>query len=106
MRKQSSDNYILLKIMTHVPYSFKELYGQLKDMKTEIEHVQHLLEKVKVQMQKDFEIWWKQQADKVINIICAVKLCPFLMRVTKLSLSRLQRNMIVPTDMAHIFRDQ
>ena len=52
--------------MTHVfSRSFKELYGQLKDMKTEIEHVQHLLEKAKVQMQKDFETWWKQQADKV-----------------------------------------
>jgi len=69
-------------MMTYIPHSFKELYGQLKDMKTEIEHVQHLLEKVKVQMQKDFEIWWKQQADKVrIHtyqhlFICAVKLCP------------------------------
>jgi len=49
-------------------HSFKVLYGQLKDMKTEIEHVQHLLEKAKVQMQKDFETWWKQQADKVATV--------------------------------------
>ena len=41
------------------------LYGRLKDMKTEIEHVQHLLEKAKVQLQKDFDIWWKQQANQV-----------------------------------------
>ena len=54
-------------------HSFKELYGQLKDMKTEIEHVQHLLEKAKVQLQKDFETWWKQQADKVVKhiILCS-----------------------------------
>jgi len=34
-------------------------------MKTEIEHVQHLLEKAKVQLQKDFDVWWKQQANQV-----------------------------------------
>ena len=45
--------------------SFKVLYGHLKDMKTEIEHIQHLLEKAKVQLQKDFDVWWKQQANQV-----------------------------------------
>ena len=29
-------------------------------MKTEIEHVQHLLQKTKVKVQKDFEEWWKR----------------------------------------------
>ena len=33
-------------------------------MKTEIEHLQHLLEKSKVKMQKDFEIWWAEQASQ------------------------------------------
>jgi len=64
MRKQS--NQVLRKLRLMFPsHSFKGLYGQLKDMKTEIEHVQHLLEKAKVQLQKDFETWWKQQSDKV-----------------------------------------
>ena len=41
---------------------FKELYNQLKTLKTEIEHVQHLMEKSKVQLQRDFEVWWTQQS--------------------------------------------
>ena len=41
-------------------FSFKKLYDQLRGLKTEIEHVQHLLERAKVQLQKDFEEWWSQ----------------------------------------------
>jgi len=33
----------------------------LCDLKTEIEHIQHLLEKSRMQLQKDFEEWWEQQ---------------------------------------------
>ena len=36
-------------------------------MKTEIEHLQHLLEKLKVKMQKDFELWWAEQAVKYMD---------------------------------------
>ena len=43
-------------------HSFKALYGQLRELKTEIEHIQHLLEKAKVKLQKDFEQWWNQQS--------------------------------------------
>ncbi len=43
-------------------HSFKTLYGQLRELKTEIEHIQHLLEKAKVKLQKDFEQWWNQQS--------------------------------------------
>ena len=43
---------------------FKDLYHNLKDMKSEIEHSQHLLEKAKVQLQKDFEVWWEKEAKK------------------------------------------
>lgn len=65
MKKQSDailriTNYYLLCF-----FSFKTLYGRLKYMKTEIEHMQHLLEKAKVQLQKDFDVWWKQQTDQV-----------------------------------------
>ena len=65
MKKQSADALIGYKCCHVSSCSFKVLYGQLKDMKTEIEHVQHLLEKAKVQLQKDFDVWWKQQANQV-----------------------------------------
>ncbi|KAK7483515.1 hypothetical protein BaRGS_00025189 [Batillaria attramentaria] len=41
---------------------YKETFVQLRTMKTEIEHLQHLLEKAKVKMMKDFEMWWAQQS--------------------------------------------
>lgn len=37
------------------------MYGRLKELKTEIEHVQHLLERAKVQLQRDFDAWWISQ---------------------------------------------
>ena len=46
-------------------YRFKSLYHLLKDMKSEIEHRQHLLEKAKVQLQKDFETWWEKEASRI-----------------------------------------
>ncbi|XP_046848638.1 kinesin-like protein KIF6 isoform X2 [Xenia sp. Carnegie-2017] len=41
---------------------YKESFTRLRSLKTEIEHLQHLLEKSKVQMQKDFELWWNSQS--------------------------------------------
>lgn len=41
---------------------YKDSFTRLRSLKTEIEHLQHLLEKSKVKMQKDFEIWWAEQA--------------------------------------------
>lgn len=40
--------------------SFKEQCDILCQMKTEAEHMQHLLRKTKVKIQKDFEEWWKE----------------------------------------------
>ncbi|KAJ1148073.1 hypothetical protein NDU88_000914 [Pleurodeles waltl] len=42
--------------------SYKTLFSRLKGLKTEIEHLQLLLEKSKVRLQKDFEVWWSQEA--------------------------------------------
>ena len=64
MRRQSIQHSLAVHLSLWSG-SFKVLYGRLKDMKTEIEHVQHLLEKAKVQLQKDFDVWWKQQASQV-----------------------------------------
>ncbi|KAM4042914.1 kinesin-like protein KIF6 isoform 1-T1 [Anomaloglossus baeobatrachus] len=40
---------------------YKTLFHQLKSLKTEIEHLQLLLEKAKVRLQKEFEEWWSQE---------------------------------------------
>ncbi|XP_031757339.1 kinesin-like protein KIF6 isoform X1 [Xenopus tropicalis] len=41
---------------------YKGLFSRLKNLKTEIEHLQLLLEKAKVKLQKDFEGWWVEEA--------------------------------------------
>ncbi|KAK3093801.1 hypothetical protein FSP39_020407 [Pinctada imbricata] len=43
---------------------YKECFNKLRNLKTEIEHLQHLLEKSKVKMMKDFEMWWAEQTNK------------------------------------------
>ncbi|XP_018118191.1 kinesin-like protein KIF6 isoform X2 [Xenopus laevis] len=40
---------------------YKTLFSRLKNLKTEIEHLQLLLEKAKVKLQKDFEGWWAEE---------------------------------------------
>ncbi|XP_077138136.1 kinesin-like protein KIF6 isoform X2 [Ranitomeya variabilis] len=42
---------------------YKTLFHQLKSLKTEIEHLQLLLEKAKVRLQKEFEDWWCQETE-------------------------------------------
>ena len=36
---------------------YNDQYSELKELKAEIERIQNLLEKSKIQMQKDFENW-------------------------------------------------
>ncbi|XP_061480889.1 kinesin-like protein KIF6 isoform X3 [Rhineura floridana] len=42
--------------------SYKTMFTRLKGMKIEIEHLQLLMEKAKVKLQKDFEVWWSEEA--------------------------------------------
>ncbi|XP_042300435.1 kinesin-like protein KIF6 isoform X3 [Sceloporus undulatus] len=42
--------------------SYKTMFTQLKGLKIEIEHLQLLMEKAKVKLQKDFEVWWSAEA--------------------------------------------
>ena len=42
-------------------YRYKETFNRLRTLKSEIEHLQHLLEKAKVKLMKDFELWWADQ---------------------------------------------
>ncbi|XP_064301537.1 kinesin-like protein KIF6 [Phalacrocorax carbo] len=41
--------------------SYKTMFNRLKGLKIEIEHLQLLMEKVKVKLQKDFEVWWSEE---------------------------------------------
>ncbi|KAJ8308330.1 hypothetical protein KUTeg_013204 [Tegillarca granosa] len=41
---------------------YKDCVSKLKRLKGEIEHLQHLLEKSRVKLMKDFELWWAGQA--------------------------------------------
>ena len=57
-------------------HRFKSLYQTLRGMKTEIEHTQHLLQRVKVEVQRQFEEWWQAQA-QVGNVqVCRTSLPP------------------------------
>ncbi|XP_057876728.1 kinesin-like protein KIF6 [Melospiza georgiana] len=44
--------------------SYKTVYSHFKGLKVEIEHLQLLMEKVKMKVQKDFEVWWSEEAKK------------------------------------------
>ncbi|XP_011488928.1 kinesin-like protein KIF6 isoform X2 [Oryzias latipes] len=44
---------------------YKSAIGRLKALSTEIEHLQLLLERVKVKIQKDFQKWWTQEASSL-----------------------------------------
>ncbi|XP_063774909.1 kinesin-like protein KIF6 isoform X2 [Pseudophryne corroboree] len=46
---------------------YKAHFSRLKGLKTEIEHLQLLLEKSKVKLQKDFEEWWSEEASTLQN---------------------------------------
>lgn len=45
--------------------SYKSTVGRLKALRTEIEHLQLLLERAKVKLQRDFQKWWSQESSSV-----------------------------------------
>ncbi|NXF06849.1 KIF6 protein, partial [Smithornis capensis] len=42
--------------------SYKTMFNRFKGLKVEIEHLQLLMEKAKMKLQKDFEVWWSEEA--------------------------------------------
>ncbi len=48
---------------------YRERFNRLKNMKQEIEHTQHVIEKDRLQMLKDFEDWWEQQSEQAVRDI-------------------------------------
>ena len=51
---------------------FKKDCASLKELRTEIEHIQHLMEKIKVQLLKEFDGWWAEQISSYKNSILEV----------------------------------
>ncbi|UJR25470.1 hypothetical protein I4U23_006817 [Adineta vaga] len=43
---------------------YRECFNRLKNMKQEIEHIQHVIEKDRLQMLKEFDDWWDQQSEQ------------------------------------------
>ncbi|XP_050643556.1 kinesin-like protein KIF6 isoform X2 [Macaca thibetana thibetana] len=41
---------------------YKTMFTHLKALKVEIEHLQLLMDKAKVKLQKEFEVWWAEEA--------------------------------------------
>ena len=44
---------------------YKTNYASLKQLKSEIEHIQHLMEGARVRLQHDFESWFESKAGQV-----------------------------------------
>lgn len=47
--------------------SYKNTFSRLRELKTGIEHLQHILEQQRVRLQKDFENWFAEQAAAIIQ---------------------------------------
>ncbi|XP_038617120.1 kinesin-like protein KIF6 [Tachyglossus aculeatus] len=45
--------------------SYKTMFNRLKGLKVEIEHLQLLMEKAKVKLQKEFEAWWAAETSNL-----------------------------------------
>uniref|UniRef100_A0A3Q3SDX0 Kinesin family member 6 n=1 Tax=Mastacembelus armatus TaxID=205130 RepID=A0A3Q3SDX0_9TELE len=57
--------YVMILVLLTCSISYKSTIGCLKALKTEIEHLQLLMEKTKVKLQKDFHKWWNQEASSM-----------------------------------------
>uniref|UniRef100_A0A8D2ATK4 Kinesin-like protein n=1 Tax=Sciurus vulgaris TaxID=55149 RepID=A0A8D2ATK4_SCIVU len=54
---------------------YKALFTRLKALKVEIEHLQLLMDKAKVKLQKEFEAWWAEEATNLqVNSPAAISL--------------------------------
>ena len=61
LKEQLSDPEADPSLRTHLASlvsEYKTTYAKLKDYKTEVEHLQHLLEQGRVRMTRDFEAWF------------------------------------------------
>ncbi|XP_073725556.1 kinesin-like protein KIF6 isoform X1 [Misgurnus anguillicaudatus] len=64
-QKESDSDQVEERILNQIEEekkNYKITSGRLKGLKTEIDHLQMLLEKSKMKLQRDFEHWWTQEA--------------------------------------------
>ena len=55
----------LRRTMEYEKENYRLNFEKLKNLKSQIEHAQHLVERSSLKLQKDFEIWWQDQCDLV-----------------------------------------
>ena len=48
--------------------SYRLNFEKLKNLKNQIEHAQYLVEKASVKLQKDFDEWWNEQCEIIVNL--------------------------------------
>ncbi|XP_072220915.1 kinesin-like protein KIF6 [Leuresthes tenuis] len=63
----------LCKQIKQEKMAYKSTIGRLKALRTEIEHLQLLLERVKVKIQSDFQKWWSQEASNLQESISGAR---------------------------------
>lgn len=52
------------------------MFARLKALKVEIEHLQLLMDKAKVKLQKEFEAWWAKEATSLQVLAAVPPHCP------------------------------
>lgn len=53
------------------PCRYKTMFTRLKALKVEIEHLQLLMDRAKVKLQKEFEAWWAAEASSLQVCVAA-----------------------------------
>lgn len=86
----TDDEMRLRNEMERENMQYKDAYINLKNLKTVIEHMQHLLETSKVKMMKDFEQWWQDEVTRLES-----QKNSSLMKVFIYSLLWLQMNFLI-----------
>ena len=56
---------IILYLFNSIYFSYRLNFEKLKNLKSQIEHAQHMVEKTGVRLQKDFDIWWTEQCELI-----------------------------------------
>lgn len=75
---------------------YKNSFMSLRSLKTEIEHMQHLLEKLKVKLMKDFELWWAEQSANSRLQVCDCNLAGIISHVLFCHFFKLEKTQYCP----------
>ena len=60
-----NNNNKIIIILFSIYFSYRLNFEKLKNLKSQIEHAQHMVEKTGVRLQKDFDIWWTEQCELI-----------------------------------------